>query len=284
MRNKIVSLSIAVILLFACFVPYLLRGAGQTEQYDVVVFGDSIVAGIYSHNSLGVQFEEMSGMKTLTAAFGGTTMADANQVGDPGNHYSFLSMNRLSENVKNRDFSFAYMEACPDSLYEIAHYWYYAGRLCKVNWNSVKYIIIEHGANDYSAGIPVDNEDDPYDVKTFGGSLRTSVKNLREGAPQAEIVLLTPIYNRIAEPEDCYSHDFGGGLLEDYVSKELEIAQELNLIVVDNFHESGIGPDNFDDISIDGLHINDAGSSILAKCLYDCIHGLEEKKKQDGNS
>lgn len=275
MKNRIIAAIIAIVLLFACFLPWIYRHKGQNDKYDVVVFGDSIVTEVYSHNCLGMQLEEMSGRKVLTASFGGTTMADPNSDGDAGDQYSFLSMSRLSEALRLRDFSFTYMSTFPNAVFNIVHFTYYCKKLLTVDWDNVSYIIIEHGTNDYSSGIQVDNPDNPYDVKTFGGALRHSIENIRKGAPNATIILLTPIYNRTAYPEDCYTYDFGGGLLEDYVEKELEIAKEMNVVVVDNFHDSGINAENFDLYAFDNLHINDEGSTVLAERLYECIQNLE---------
>ena len=141
--------------------------------------------------------------------------------------------------------------------------------LSKIDFSQVKYLVIEHGTNDYNSGRKLDNPDDRYDTTTFGGALRYSLKLLQEAYPDMKIILVTPLYCEFGEKLDrtCYETDFGGGILEEYVRLEQQIAAEYGVICINAYQDSGIGAENAKVYLSDGLHLNEQGELLMGEYL-----------------
>jgi len=116
-------------------------------------------------------------------------------VGDLSN---FFTMIRLSEGVKNHDFSLQAMSSQHDNDLVGGFYYEAAKNLQKVNWETVDYILIEQCANDYLNGVTIDNANDKYDETTFAGALRCVIENVKASA--ANVFSFTNI-------EDDYTRD-----------------------------------------------------------------------------
>ena len=68
----------------------------------------------------------------------------------------------------------------------------------------------------------------------------------------------------------------GGGYLEDYVNAEIQVAREMNVEVIDLYHEININEDNFSTYLYDGLHFTDYGRQVVADILADYLLGEAE--------
>lgn len=280
-KIKKTSLAISIVIVVFCLVLTALffRRNGK-EQYDVVFFGDSIVAGGHNDTSLPAVLEKLSGLRVLNAGFGGLTMSRLRLRDVTGNFYDEFTMAALSEGVRDRNFSLQLMASQKGN--EAAMYYWNptAEALFDVDWNSVKYVIVEQCINDYLLGRAVDNPDDRYDEDTFGGALRYTIENIKKGAPKVKIIIQTPTFIFPDGMEgDCVTADYGGGVLTDYIAKEYEIAEEYSLTVVDNFETSGITADNYKDYLGDGLHGNSEATGILAANIYEGIKEADEFTK-----
>ncbi len=105
-------------------------------------------------------------------------------------------------------------------------------------------IIIDYGLNDYFTGNPMSSEEDPYDITTYCGAIRTAVTAIRADMPDAQIIMCTP--------NDCFYFDEGmspqgeeGYVLEDYANAVLALSEELQTDVLDIYHGFDINPDNW---------------------------------------
>lgn len=253
---------------------FIVMPKGNSE-YDMVFFGDSIIAS--NHNDFWDIPKKVSNSleaATFNAGFGGYNMSNMDVTGMPGDYRDEYSMVGLSKSVRKHSFKtqvMASQETAPLTI------WYFpevSKKLNKINWAKVKYIFIEHGANDYLYGVPVDDNEDKYNEYTFGGALRQSIENIQKGAPNAQLILMTPIYmNPDGMKGDCNEIDYGGGLLKDYVEKEKEIAKEYGLYVIDNFTEIDINKDNYEEYLPGGLHPNLEGNTLIAENI--CRHMKE---------
>ena len=280
MKNKIIAASIAMVMILICFVPiFIFFGRERKENYGIVCFGDSVMACYYGDGSIPYYLEEITGYPTLNAAFGGLSMSVPSIETISGDTSYLYSMAELSEALVNKDFSLQIMGTKP-RVNEYPERWNEIPKvLDNLNYESIEYIIIEHGVNDYLLGKPIDNPNDPYDVYSFAGALRTVIENVRKAVPGATIVLTTPTYCYIDYVDkDCYEADFGGGTLPDYVAKEKEIAAEYGVICVDNFNESGITKDNYKDYLYDGLHSHQGGNLLIADNIVDHLEGTRRNE------
>lgn len=254
-------------LVILCIILSILANVNTGKnEYDVVFLGDSIVAGIYgSGYDIPSLVESDTGMTTLNGAFGGTSLAtipSEKLVGDLRNQFL---MYRLSDSIACHDFSLQIISSQNENNAKTPYWYETATELDRVKWNNVKYILIEHGANDYLNGIQIENSENQYDNDTFKGALRYSIENVQKGAPNAQIILVTPIYMNPAGLEgDCYEVDYGGGYLEDYVEAVIAVASEYGLTVIDDFHEVDINKDNYEEYIPGGLHGNLEGNTLIA--------------------
>lgn len=277
-KDKVLPILIGVVIVGLLFAAtYFILSDKGTEKYDVVVFGDSIIEGNSREQTIPSLIEYGGGYKTLNAGFGGMGMSNIANMWQISDSSRLYSMANLSESIKIHDFSNQMMgvqkndEAIPDEWVETTR------NLYCTDWNSVKYIIIEQGANDYLVGMPIEDESDKYSVNSFAGALRTVLKNIKAGAPNAKLIILTPIYQKTFDDlPDCHSYSFGGGTLDEYVEKEIEIAEEYGVYVIDNFHEVDINISNYKNYLPGGLHPNEAGNELIANNIVKHLEELDE--------
>lgn len=246
----------------------------RKETYRIVCLGDSIIGNERGDTSITGMLEEFLGEPVYNGAFGGSTMSCRVKEDRAAVTTDTLSMARLSESIAQQDFYVqnagvtrcAVMEYFPEAAYGFQD----------IDFDKTEILIIEHGVNDYQIGVPLDNPENSRDVYTFGGALRYSLENLKAAYPKLRIILVTPTYCwYLAKESNCQKTDNGGGILEDYVNLELEIAAQYGVEVLDNYHESGIGASgSFEEWKIytqDGLHLNETGRRLVAERIAECI-------------
>lgn len=251
-----------------------MRPGKKSEKYDIVFFGDSIVAGIEKYESIPTMIEKDTGLKTLNCGFGGLTMSSGTKENYPGDFTFFYSMVALSELVKNNELDTLSL-ALPAEDYIVPAAWNEKVEIMtRLETSGIRYALIEYGINDYMAGKPVDNPDNPYDIKTFGGALRKTIENLQEAIPDVCIVLVTPTYIE-RDGESCLEKSFGGGTLDAYVTKEFEVAEQYGISVVDNFYSEIINKDNLGTMTYDNLHPNEEGNRLIADNILKRLRKIE---------
>lgn len=247
------------------------------EAYPVIFFGDSIVGNVRDETSITGLLEAELGVSVYNGAFGGSMLTKREVEDRAASMANSISMVELAKAMAADDFSVqnagiatcAVMGYFPEAVYGFS----------RIDLHEAKMIIIEHGANDYLAGITRENPDDPMDIYTFGGALRTVLELLQKSYPETKIVLCTPTYcwlNRLGM--DCAELDFGDGILEEYVNLELEIAEAYGVDVIDNYHDSGIGGagiafEMWSEYTEDGLHLNEQGRRLIVGRIADHVRG-----------
>ena len=263
-KNKIKALVLAAALfIFAVLTALDLLPFGKTK-YDVVFFGDSLVGNDRHESSVTSQLESLSGMSVYNAGIGGTTLTVTGD--DVWNRYSMLE---LSKCIKNGDFTEC-VEAIPGYYIKQNAVLEYASDTIKgiadTDYKAVKVIVFEQGISDYLAGIPIENPDDDHDETTFAGTLNVIIDNLKTGAPNAEIIVVSPLFSYT---DGNYSDECntGYGTLPDYVEAERRVCGKQNVKFIDACSESGIDHDNYEEYMYDGLHTNEAGNRILAELI-----------------
>lgn len=246
----------------------------KSEKYEMVFFGDSIVAGTELFESIPMMLSDELGSEIFNAGFGGLTMAESAKEGYFGDFSFFYSMVTLSELWKNNSFD-TLLLAAPSEEYIMPYGWQEkAESLSRLDISNVRMVLIEYGVNDYLAGNPVENPEDAYDVRSFSGALRKSIENIRERNPEVQIVLVTPTYMR-SEFGECTETDLGGGTLDKYVDKEIEVAREYGIPVVDNFNAGIVNRENFETVTYDNLHTNEEGNRLIVDNILKRLREIE---------
>lgn len=245
--------------------------------YPVVVMGDSIMGQSRGETSVSEQLEGILGVPVYNGAFGGTYLSMQKDAED---NYTtdLMNMVGLSKAIAADDFG---VQQTARSRREITDY--YAAVTDEfecVDFGQVEVLVLAFGINDYHAGIPVDNSANPMDEYTYGGALRSVVKTLRESYPDMRIVLATPTYAWYrSNGLTCEEYLPGEDLLEAYVEKVLDIGKELDVEVIDLYHD--VYPhENWEDWKLyteDGLHPNEAGRTLLANILAEKLQDSDDK-------
>ena len=271
-----ISVALTAVLLGICLTPM-----SKTEKYDVVLLGDSVIGNraIYLCDDVNVYVEKQTGLKVFNGGFGGSRMA-ISPVESEADCSNSWCMANLARNIGLNTWDAARASMAYADRYKGTNRQVFEGyverlnKLSRIDFREVKVLIIEHGTNDYNRGIPIDNQKDPFDKTTFAGALRSSLSFLQGNYPDLQIVLLTPALCALGEEGYLSTEkDWGGGLLEAYVEKELEIAAEFNLDVIDYYRNSGITADNIYEYTVDGLHPNAEGIALLGDAIAAYLKG-----------
>ncbi len=273
-KKTIIYAAIAVLIFSATFaLTFSGRTSGKDSQkVQLVAFGDSVFGEVRDGTGIPDRVAELLGMSFCNGAFGGTQAARGDREYRLDYGKDAFSLVGLSKSVYAKDFgvqqTIRLKESSTDYFEEVID------ELARIDFAEVELILIQHGLNDFYAGVPVESAEDPYDEYTFTGALRTSLKLLRERCPEAEIVLVTPTYTwNFREELTCEEFDAGCGTMEDYLAAEKKVAQEFGIEVIDLYHDffpHGQWSD-WELYTRDGLHPNEAGRKMIAERIYDCL-------------
>lgn len=158
----------------------------------------------------------------------------------------------------------------------------------QIDYNKVDYFIIAYGLNDYFEAIPIEGAD-PFDTNTYGGALRSAVVLLQEAYPDAEIVLVSQTYCQGYSygkiDSDSNTKDYGGGFAPAYVETAERVAEEYNLIFVNNYKKMGIHRYNGPKYLADATHLTEYGrdkyAGIIANYLIEDYIRVNKEKAGD---
>ena len=279
--KKIISIAAAgVISALFLYFGYRNVDAGiEDRHWDVIVLGDSIIGKEREDGPIHVYFEEYSGMSMLNAAFGGNCAS----VGENAGRYSYndesLSLCRLAEAVCYKDYGVLKADMAASRV-KADYFEETLEQLAAADLKQADILLLEFGANDYTAGRKLDNPGNPRDVYTYGGALRYAIELLQRAYPDLKIVLVTPLYCHLAERKNCLEEDFGGGTLDEYADLEKKIAKEYGLDVIDVFYEIGIDESNVMEYTRDGMHLRHEGRQYYARFLAEKIEELSERNNK----
>ncbi len=271
--RKTIGYWLGAVLLFALFLAGfgLWRNRQQPDKTsDILILGDSIFAYVQDDTSVGNRLAEKLGLTVQDASFGGTAAAYLDRDARLGHTQDGFSLAALVRALTMGDF-----RVQRNARVNLIATEYYEDRLAeleKVDLSGVKTLLIDHCVNDYQAGIPVRDEDDPYNEYTYEGALRYGIETLRKAYPDLRIVLVSPTavwYWDLGESGSQTDH--GGGCLDDYVEAQRRIAEETGVEWVDLYHD--LYPDQETNLAMtdDGLHPNETGRDTIAEALAEYL-------------
>lgn len=270
MSKKLLAAIAAVVIIGGCLFLAARTPDKGTDVYEVVFFGDSNIVGFEKGHGIPEAFAEMTGKTVLNAGFGGSMMSSVNERGYGSDVAHFFNMYELSKCLRRKDFTITEIASLPDDSLISRYIVETAGRLGRVDWDKVQYVIIEHCVNDYSAGVPIEDETNPDNPGTFCGAVRKVVRNVRKALPNAVIILETPTYSTYQGDKDVS--------LEDYVEAELKVAKELGVYVCDCYHLSGVNEGNAGELLYDSVHLKQEGALLAADVLTKVFDSIEDEK------
>lgn len=257
-------------MLLLCTFP--LRKSDKAYHPQIVVLGDSIPGQVRDESSVSGQLSLLLGREVCNGALGGTCFSYIDGEGRLAYTKDSLSFAAISQAVALDDFGMQQAAAVRESATE--YFPEVIDTLELIDFSGVDILLVQYGVNDYHAGVPLENPEDPYDRHTFGGALRSALSMWREACPDVRILLLTPTYSwYLYTDETCEEKDEGGGVLEAYVDRELQIAEELGVEILDVYHDF-YPHEVWEDWMLytrDGLHPNEEGRRLLAETIAEYL-------------
>ena len=276
--KKINSFGIAV--LVTGVILLLANAQGERKyEHDIVFLGDSVIGNHAEPFGVTSVMEERLGLDVFNGALGGTCMSFYTGDVRESVHSGQWSMVKLAQAIYAEDWTsqltgVSYSEHYRDVIGQILDYFYERlHHLSQIDFTKVDILIMEHGTNDYNCGQALDSEDDPYDITTYAGALRTTLMLLQEKYPDLRIILVSPTYCEFIYDNNakCYETDFGGGVLDDYIFVQKSVAEEYGVEWIDMYYDSGIWSDTIDIYTYDKLHLTDEGKQLIGDLIADYL-------------
>lgn len=151
-----------------------------------------------------------------------------------------------------------------------------------IDFSQTDYFIVEYGTNDFFRGVRQSDEDNAFNMRTYAGALRYAVTNLPDVAPDATIILCSPMYARFFKDGfmigDGNVTNNGSGTLFDYVGTCNYVANEQNVVFFNAYQDLGIDGYTADQYLEDGVHLTVEGRHLYADALTEIILKYEETK------
>jgi lysophospholipase L1-like esterase len=136
-------------------------------------------------------------------------------------------------------------------------------KLEKVDFNTVNYLGLEYGTNDFTVCAPLD---------AFKKSLDHSVHRLLTAFPRTRLFLITPAWILNFEEQDSDTHpNKSGFFLKQYIDAMIEIARSRGVPYLDMRGTLGINAANFKNFTFDGTHPNETGARIRGEVIASFI-------------
>ena len=215
-------------------------------QWCMVFFGDSILAYFSGSCSIPGVVGGLTGAQVYNCAQGGIPASE-----EPGAIFSArLMVERfLAQDASGLDEDYDFIHGLNKYMGEPHDDKNYC-------------FVLSFGLNDYFGGHPVENPDDSYDPRTYAGALRTGIRILKEAYPDAQIILMTPSYTiEFSEGQEIKSEV--GGVLMEYVDAAIRVAEDMDVVCINNYADSGIDKDTQAQYLADGTHPNERGAFLL---------------------
>ena len=243
-------------------------GAHPLMGKKILCLGDSIFGT--KNTEVSEFFKSITKANVYNCALGGTRMAQHEEGWDN------WSMYRFAYSIANNDWTIqenglSHTNVPPFAEERLAF-------IKTLDFNDIDVITINHGTNDWSGSITLDNDSNPLDTTTYMGALRYSVETILTAYPHLKIVVLSPCWRYWKDSDGNFTNDSNtrtntlGEALVSYVSKGKEVAESYQLDWVDLYH---IGFNKFTTSiyfpSTDTTHPNNTGRLAIAKKMSECI-------------
>lgn len=220
----------------------------------VVCFGDSMFGNDTSSTSAPAFVAKKTGATVYNVGFGGCRMSE-----HPYESHNPFSMYALADAIVNDDWSLQDANAASGS----ANFPDQLALLKGIDFNTVDYIVIHYGANDFTAGegVAIDDDSNPKATNTFCGAFRYSIETLLTAFPKLNIFVSLPTFRYWeADGTITYSDTWkntNDKTLSEFIDALAKTAKEYNLPVIDCHYGLGINKINaFTFLKEDGAHHN----------------------------
>ena len=116
--------------------------------------------------------------------FGGTRMSQH------ADYWTAFSMYQLATSIYDADFSIQDAAIIAGGVNLPSYFADTVTLLKGIDFNAVDIITISFGANDFTAGVTIENEVDLYDITTYNGATRTAIEKLLGAYPHLKNIIV----------------------------------------------------------------------------------------------
>lgn len=253
------------------------QNSADEREYDmqIVFMGDSILDNEREDHGVASLISDACNAKVYNMSMGGTTAALLTN-----EQYDFAKWDSRS--------LLGVVNAIRGNISADIFDGYTAGEVLKeCDFSKTDYFVIEYGINDFlcrqiaQSKYLEDGETlNVDDVHTYSGALQTAVALLREGFPDAKILLIAPHYCQIFDADkyigDSYSLDYGCGTMVEFsrcMGYVYEQNKDNNVLFYNAMEDSGIDAYNADKYLEDGIHLTAEGRIQYADYVIRLIMG-----------
>jgi len=223
-----------------------------------VCFGDSITQfGAYP-DTICVY----TGGYFANVGVGGTRLAYDNYT-----NYNELSFVRLTTAIKNNSWTAVDSAVTNIANADVAEN---IAKLKTLDFSGIDTLTIAYGTNDWWAGIPIDDVENPLSESTLLGALRLSVGNLLQVNPLLKIYVFTPAYRsryNVDDGQDSDNHPNATTTLYlyEYCDAIVDECKKLHIPCKNMYYTSGVNSYTASTYLVDGLHRTAIGYELLGK-------------------
>lgn len=223
-----------------------------------VCFGDSITAGLGDDNYPNV-IAKQTGMKVINLGIPFSRLSD-----HPMDEQDAFSMYNLVDAIVTGDYEKQERYADSEDLLETVK------TMAEIDWKEVDFITLSYGAHEIKSTELLDNNEDPHDRTTFLGALRYVLDRLDLEFPDAEVVVMTPLYRfwkESGETSDEYI------VYEDmpytkWVDTVISTAMDEDVFSIDLYKLPGFNKSNQELYYLeDGINLNEKGQNVIGKII-----------------
>lgn len=234
------------------------EGVKPLSGKNIVVFGDSIWNTYRNPTGIAYQVAKETGATIFNCAINGTRASTDDETVDVMNNWHSKSLSTMIYIVMG----------IIDPADQIKGE--YAIRVVdKIDWDTVDYVLISYGIQDYLFNARIESEEgDYYGLNTYMGALRHAALRIHERYPDIKIVFLAPTYCDIwVGPEDCTTHDEGHGTLLDYIEAMKVSAEQTGASFVNMYDALGISTINATEYMEDSIFLNERARKEYAEIV-----------------
>lgn len=253
------------------------QNSADEREYDmqIVFMGDSILDNEREDHGVASLISDACNARVYNMSMGGTTAALLTN-----EQYDFAKWDSRS--------LLGVVNAIRGNISTDIFDGYTAGEILKeCDFSKTDYFVIEYGINDFlsrqiaQSRYMENGETLNIDaVHTYSGALQTAVALLREGFPDAKILLIAPHYCQIFDADkyigDSYSLDYGCGTMVEFsrgMGYVYEQNKDNNVLFYNAMEDSGIDAYNADKYLEDGIHLTAEGRKQYADYVIRLIMG-----------
>lgn len=251
--------------------PDKLEGHEDDGVTTILCLGNDPMSTNQTEIGVADRIAAITNATVYNGSFSGTTIAAQYPTYNDWYMIDGLSFTYVAQSLASGDFNFLTDVAAFSNDESIIST---AAMLESLDMNSVDVICIMYDGRDYINKHPCDNPNEPYDIITYTGALRTGIEAIQESYPHIRIVVMSHTFCHTINEEGNYENgdraDLGNGTLSHYLQRELDVCMDCGVSFIDNFYGS-VNEDNYLDYMTDYIHFNDAGRELLANRFVQCI-------------